>query len=326
MILVCYGDSNTYGYDPRSYFGERYDPPYRWVDILAARTGWDVRNHGMNGQEIPRNEPLFPQETEYLILMLGTNDLLQGASAEQAADRMEAFLQRLSIPRSRILLIAPPPMKPGEWVFDPALIRNSRQYAAQLQSVAQHLVISFANAGEWDIPMAYDGVHFTEEGHVAFARGLLSTHFFTELVKRSNIMNQLKRTLLGELIGLARATDGNEHLITDEAVKTVRACLFAAPATEQELSGLLDQVAAIKREMVPDCFLCANPCGRTAAFDLSLLQQEEEAVRSAKEQLLEALQQHSGQDHLAIFRSLTAVGIEGLPAEVLQALSAELTP
>ena len=24
MTLLCYGDSNTYGFDPRSYFGGRY--------------------------------------------------------------------------------------------------------------------------------------------------------------------------------------------------------------------------------------------------------------------------------------------------------------
>ena len=35
MNVICFGDSNTYGYDPRSYLGGRYDPDSRWVDILA---------------------------------------------------------------------------------------------------------------------------------------------------------------------------------------------------------------------------------------------------------------------------------------------------
>ena len=35
------------------------------------------------------------------------------------------------------------------------------------------LGIRFADAGKWDIPLAYDGVHFTEKGHRAFAAGLL---------------------------------------------------------------------------------------------------------------------------------------------------------
>ena len=36
MDIICFGDSNTYGYDPRGYFGGRYDADCRWVDILAV--------------------------------------------------------------------------------------------------------------------------------------------------------------------------------------------------------------------------------------------------------------------------------------------------
>ena len=35
------------------------------------------------------------------------------------------------------------------------------------------LGIRFADAGKWNISLAYDGVHFTEQGHRAFAAGLL---------------------------------------------------------------------------------------------------------------------------------------------------------
>ena len=46
MNVICFGDSNTYGYDPHGYFGGRYDADSRWVDILAGETGWllDRRN------------------------------------------------------------------------------------------------------------------------------------------------------------------------------------------------------------------------------------------------------------------------------------------
>ena len=37
MNVICFGDSNTYGYDPRGYFGGRYGADCRWVDILVAR-------------------------------------------------------------------------------------------------------------------------------------------------------------------------------------------------------------------------------------------------------------------------------------------------
>ena len=32
MRLLCCGDSNTYGYDPRSFFGDRYPKESHWVD------------------------------------------------------------------------------------------------------------------------------------------------------------------------------------------------------------------------------------------------------------------------------------------------------
>ena len=50
MNIICFGDSNTYGYDPRSYLGGRYNPDSRWVDILAEKTGWTVCNMGQNGR------------------------------------------------------------------------------------------------------------------------------------------------------------------------------------------------------------------------------------------------------------------------------------
>ena len=40
MRVCCFGDSNTYGYDPRSFLGGRYAAENRWVDILQSKTGW----------------------------------------------------------------------------------------------------------------------------------------------------------------------------------------------------------------------------------------------------------------------------------------------
>ena len=173
MNVICFGDSNTYGYDPRSYFGGRYDADSRWVDILAAKTGWTIRNMGQNGREIPSSAPPLPADTDLLIVMLGTNDLLQGRSPEQAAGRLERFLSGISLERSNILLIAPPPVALGEWVPSQQLIDDSRAFAGLCQALAERLDIRFADAGKWDIFLAYDGVHFTEQGHRAFATGLL---------------------------------------------------------------------------------------------------------------------------------------------------------
>lgn len=173
MKVICFGDSNTYGYDPRSRLGGRYEKDSRWVDILAGETGWTVCNMGENGREIPRVAPALPAELDLLILMLGTNDLLQGLSPEEAAEKLQRFLSSLPLERSKILLIAPPPMALGEWVQDQRLIGDSRTFAQYCRTLAGQMGVRFADAGEWNISLTQDGVHFTEQGHRAFAAGLL---------------------------------------------------------------------------------------------------------------------------------------------------------
>ena len=70
-------------------------------------------------------------------------------------------------------MIAPPPMVLGEWVPSQQLIDDSRAFSGLCQALAERLGIRFADAGKWDISLAYDGVHFTEQSHKAFAAGLL---------------------------------------------------------------------------------------------------------------------------------------------------------
>ena len=53
------------------------------------------------------------------------------------------------------------------------LIDDSRTFARLCRVLAERMGICFADARKWDIPLAYDGVHFTEQGHKDFAAGLL---------------------------------------------------------------------------------------------------------------------------------------------------------
>ena len=172
MSIVCFGDSNTYGYDPRGYLGGRYDAENRWVDLIAEKTGKTVVNAGMNGREIPRAEILFPADTELLILMLGTNDVLQGADSATVISRMANFLDHIALPFGKIFLIAPPHLQPGSWVDTADLIDVSSALAKGYQQIATEKGIRFTDAGLWSIPLAFDGVHFTEEGHRIFAERL----------------------------------------------------------------------------------------------------------------------------------------------------------
>ena len=61
----------------------------------------------------------------------------------------------------------------GAWVPSPQLIGDSCTFARCCKVLAEKMGIRFADAGRWDIPLAYDGAHFTEQGHKAFAAGLL---------------------------------------------------------------------------------------------------------------------------------------------------------
>ena len=180
MKVLCYGDSNTYGYDPRGFFGDRYPKESRWVDILMQRTEWEILNEGQNGREIPSRPFQYQRAGELLtqcapdafVVMLGANDLLRGIPAEVCCSRMEAFLRYIQPECGQLLLIAPPPMKRGAWVTEESLIAESVKLAEGYQALSQQLGIAFVNAGQWNAELAFDGVHFTEAGHRAFAEGL----------------------------------------------------------------------------------------------------------------------------------------------------------
>ena len=173
MRLLCFGDSNTYGYDPRSYSGDRYPSSIRWVDQLARDTGWDILPGGQNGRTIPSaaQAPFLPQ-AEALVVMLGSNDLLQGLSSSEVSARMESFLRPLLIAFDFILLVAPPPMKRGAWVTEGRLLIESAQLAAHYRALSDRLGIAFTDAGLWNVELTFDGVHFSEVGHHAFAEGI----------------------------------------------------------------------------------------------------------------------------------------------------------
>lgn len=187
--LLCYGDSNTYGYDPRSYLGGRYSEPVRWTALLK-KYGWQVCNGGENGRSIPHSgreidmaiQSLCHEGMDILTVMLGSNDLLQmpSPSAEECAERMERFLTALFHADGweqscKILLIAPPPMALGAWVQDEETIAASRRLAECYEDTARRLGIGFADAGNWKIGLTFDGVHFSEAGHLAFAKEIHQT-------------------------------------------------------------------------------------------------------------------------------------------------------
>lgn len=181
MKILCVGDSNTYGYDPRSYFGGQYPAQHRWVDLLAQKLGCKAVNAGENGREIPRREGELQRfdlmlanqkPLDLLLVMLGGNDLLQGNSVEIVAQRMEAFLTRIPLEKSQIVLIGPPRMKPGAWITDDRLLEDCVRLNVAYRTVTEKLGVRFLDATDWDIDVTYDGVHYSEKGHQTFAEQL----------------------------------------------------------------------------------------------------------------------------------------------------------
>lgn len=101
---------------------------------------------------------------------------------------------------------------------------------------------------------------------------------------------KLQDELTGALIGLARATEGNEHLVTKETHQLVMEALFATITNvnfhNETLTELIEKVRAEKKRLVPDCDECASPCGRTEDYDMELLWNAQEDIRSLKSLIL----------------------------------------
>lgn len=105
--------------------------------------------------------------------------------------------------------------------------------------------------------------------------------------------NQLLRDVLtGALIGIARAVDGNEHLIsaaTNQIVQEGLSALLHDP-DGGSLSPLIQRVKEEKKRLIPNCYECAAPCGKNNDYDMQRLAEADEEVRSLKLLLLSGTQ------------------------------------
>lgn len=184
MKLLCYGDSNTYGYDPRGPIPGRYDACDRWCDLLEARTGWTVINEGENGRIVP--EPAWNYTdlrrafaayapVDVTCIMLGTNDVLISSRMDISpiVKRMEALLDFLDEhwPNTKIVILTPPPIDIPEV---PEANIKLEKLIETYKEIADCRGLGFIENHSWNIPLAYDGAHFSQQGH----------HVFTECLER----------------------------------------------------------------------------------------------------------------------------------------------
>lgn len=101
---------------------------------------------------------------------------------------------------------------------------------------------------------------------------------------------RLQDELTGALIGLARAVEGNEHLVNEEMNQLVLEGLFTTVTNvnfnDETLKILIYKIENAKKKLVPNCFTCSGSCGRNDNFDMNTLWTTDEDVRSLKSLIL----------------------------------------
>ena len=203
--VLCYGDSNTYGYDPSTR--GRYDSGIRWTGRLQELLGPEYRvvEEGCNGRTTVRDDPEEPwknglpylrpclnthKPVDIVILMLGSNDLKRcfGASARQIADGagqlagvIRSFTREKQGFVPEILLVSPPAIgegitgSPFRISFDADAVPRSRQFPAEYRRAAEENGCVFVNAADHAEASPLDSLHLTAESHARLAEAFAET-------------------------------------------------------------------------------------------------------------------------------------------------------
>jgi lysophospholipase L1-like esterase len=190
--ILCYGDSNTWGYNPVTQ--DRFSSGERWTGVLARELSNEYRviEEGLSGRTTVWDDPveglhlngktyLLPcleshKPLDLVILMLGTNDLKKRFSVSAADIATSAgVLVEIIIKTAagvdanppRVLLVAPPPVgRLSEYaeMFDDAEAK-SRKFSQYYRLVAMEYGCEFLDAGEFIHSSDLDGVHFEVDQH-----------------------------------------------------------------------------------------------------------------------------------------------------------------
>lgn len=190
--ILCYGDSNTWGYATAPRPDNRYSDSERWPRVMAAALGpdWTVIEEGLNGRTTVHADPVegawldgsatfIPilrshMPLDVVAIMLGTNDLKAKFSVgpyeiAQGVNVLLKQLKRAEAGRSagvpRALAICPPPILStfGEFEFFGELFAGGREkslhMAPHYAAVAKEAGAVFLDAGGIIETSAYDGIH-----------------------------------------------------------------------------------------------------------------------------------------------------------------------
>ncbi len=199
--IVCFGDSNTYGYDPET--GGRYDEKTRWPRRLAdlLGDGYEIFEEGQNGRTIANADPweggtkcgmdyvlpmLETKRPDLLIIMLGTNDLKLkfNLPAADIAGSLMAMLMKikgycehyLSCPDMKILIISPPAFSApfsesyfAEFFGNDEMTARSKELSKWYELAAEQFRCYFLDATNNVSAGSADHLHLDPAGHAAMA-------------------------------------------------------------------------------------------------------------------------------------------------------------
>lgn len=203
--ILCYGDSNTHGFNPENH--GRYDYNERWPGIMQNLLGTDYRviEEGLNSRTTVLDDPydILKNGKTYLtpcikshypldlvIIMLGSNDMKEryhvpacdiakgaGIIAKMVLD-ITAEKSTTNTP-SKVLLVSPiyigktiAESECGEEFGYMRAYELSRKLAPKYQKVAQSLEIEFMDAALITGPSEIDALHMSVDGHRALGEAI----------------------------------------------------------------------------------------------------------------------------------------------------------
>lgn len=195
--IVCYGDSNTWGYIPG--VASRFPKSKRWTgvcqDLLGE--GFEVVEEGLNGRATIYDDPFNPylngkrglgysliskKPIDLVVLFLGTNDL-KFTDAHGAAKGIEELVELILNADStyivsqpifpngvKILLVSPAVVAPEiEYVRPESLVAGKSQetlkFSLLYEQIAKKYGVYFLDAALYAKPSLADCVHIDADGH-----------------------------------------------------------------------------------------------------------------------------------------------------------------
>ena len=195
--ILCFGDSNTWGYD--AYSGGRFAKDVRWTGVLQNILGeeYHIIEEGLCGRttvfDDPLNEglsglryflPCLQSHSPMLIIMLGTNDCKErfSATAKNIADgakRLIKVAQSADVwkEKPRILLVSPAPIEKECETSDVSgemgvCSDKSYELKGTYKLCADDCKCEFLDAGLYVSMNKIDYMHLDKESHKRLAEAL----------------------------------------------------------------------------------------------------------------------------------------------------------